>query len=404
MKMNSGDLKKVWEIKALKRKPKEEDARKILEAIAKQVQPIMRKHNWRVKILSEFCPKNPRLLGVNVGAGIHIKLRLRRVNRDEEFLNFDEVLDTMLHELCHNAHAPHNSSFYKLWDELRKECEDLMSKGISGTAEGFDLPGRRLGGSFPQPSLPFLRKSALAAAEKRAKLNNLVPSGPVRLGGDRSSMLALNPREAAAMAAERRFIDNTWCGSESFESCDENDTTDQEPLAKGCGKSVASTEMDEKVILDSSRKRARITDNSLCKSSTGSSTVSESNSDCNETAQKANLHLGSSSSCPLYIQPDVEELFINPSSQTGVHDGTQMTEKSSMWECLKCTLLNPPLAPICELCSTQKPKDVDTEYNSWSCKFCTLGNNVKLDACGACGNWRYSTGAPVATFTTNRGT
>lgn len=52
--MTLGDLNKVWEIKTLKRKPKEEEARKILDRIANQVQPIMRKHNWRVKVLSEF--------------------------------------------------------------------------------------------------------------------------------------------------------------------------------------------------------------------------------------------------------------------------------------------------------------------------------------------------------------
>lgn len=51
--MNLSDLNKVWEIKALK-KPGEEEAKKMLDKIAKQVQPIMRKHNWRVKLLSEF--------------------------------------------------------------------------------------------------------------------------------------------------------------------------------------------------------------------------------------------------------------------------------------------------------------------------------------------------------------
>jgi len=53
-RMNVGDLNKVWEIRALKRKPAAEEATKMLEKIAKQVQPIMRKHKWRVKILSEF--------------------------------------------------------------------------------------------------------------------------------------------------------------------------------------------------------------------------------------------------------------------------------------------------------------------------------------------------------------
>ena len=51
--MNVGDLHKVWEIKALK-KVGQDEARKILERVAKQVQPIMRKHKWRVKLLSEF--------------------------------------------------------------------------------------------------------------------------------------------------------------------------------------------------------------------------------------------------------------------------------------------------------------------------------------------------------------
>jgi DNA-dependent metalloprotease WSS1 len=51
--MEVGDLNKVWEVKALK-KPGEEDARAMLEKIAKQVQPIMRRRKWRVKCLSEF--------------------------------------------------------------------------------------------------------------------------------------------------------------------------------------------------------------------------------------------------------------------------------------------------------------------------------------------------------------
>lgn len=51
--MDLNDLNKVWEIKPLK-KIGEEDARKVLEKIAKQVQPIMRKRRWKVETLSEF--------------------------------------------------------------------------------------------------------------------------------------------------------------------------------------------------------------------------------------------------------------------------------------------------------------------------------------------------------------
>lgn len=51
--MDLNDLNKVWEIKPLKRIG-EDEARKILEKVAKQVQPIMRKRKWKVNVLSEF--------------------------------------------------------------------------------------------------------------------------------------------------------------------------------------------------------------------------------------------------------------------------------------------------------------------------------------------------------------
>ncbi|XP_028772023.1 DNA-dependent metalloprotease WSS1 [Neltuma alba] len=212
--MNLNDLNKVWEIKPLKRIG-EDEARKILEKVAKQVQPIMRKRNWKVKVLSEFCPANPSLQGLNIGPGAEIKLRLRRPDREWDFFPYEQILDTMLHELCHNEHGPHNAQFYNLLDEIRKECEELMAKGISGTGQGFDLPGRRLGGFSRQPPLPSLRQAALAAAESRARHGALLPSGPQRLGGNSSIKSALSPVQAAAMAAERRLHDDIWCGSRS---------------------------------------------------------------------------------------------------------------------------------------------------------------------------------------------
>ena len=49
-----------------------------------------------------------------------MKLRLWRDGRDLDFIPYEEVLDTMLHKIAHNARRPHNAQFYKLWDELRK--------------------------------------------------------------------------------------------------------------------------------------------------------------------------------------------------------------------------------------------------------------------------------------------
>ena len=57
-------------------------------------------------LLPRCSPSNRSLLGLNVGGGGgstgEIRLRLRPAGRQDEFLPFDFVLGTMLHELCHN--------------------------------------------------------------------------------------------------------------------------------------------------------------------------------------------------------------------------------------------------------------------------------------------------------------
>lgn len=65
-------------------------------------------------------PANPSLLGLNIGGGVEIKLRLRRPNNELDFFPYAQIVDTMLHELCHNEYGPHNTDFYNLLDEIRK--------------------------------------------------------------------------------------------------------------------------------------------------------------------------------------------------------------------------------------------------------------------------------------------
>ncbi|KAL9388268.1 hypothetical protein Peur_016873 [Populus x canadensis] len=79
--MDLNDLNKVWEIKPLK-KVEEEDAKKVLEKVAKQVQPIMKKRKWKVKVLSEFWSVNPALMGLHIGGGAEVNWRLRRANNE----------------------------------------------------------------------------------------------------------------------------------------------------------------------------------------------------------------------------------------------------------------------------------------------------------------------------------
>eukprot|EP01018_Ginkgo_biloba_P002203 Gb_36327 [translate_table: standard] len=389
--LETGQLNKVWEIKTLGR-TRDDEARKLLESVAKQVQPIMQKRKWRVKLLSEFCPSNPSLLGLNVGGGAEIKIRLRRPNRESEFFPYEDLLGTMLHELTHNEHGPHDAKFYKLLDEITKECEELMAKGISGTGQGFDVPGRRLGGFSHNPPLSSLRQSALTAAEKRARLGALAPSGPNRLGGDGEIMRLLTPTQAAAMAAERRLRDDIWCAAPVTSGSDGiQKAREREEAAGGSANSAPGA-------TDTSRKRASV-------QTLGINTAREKSNINGSILREEDISHGKKT-----VQFDTRSLesgkensFLGTSStiQTFEQQTRNANEDGSTWNCGACTLTNQPLALVCEACGSEKPKE---KYKIWSCKACTLQNPVTLEKCSMCNQWRYSYGPPISVRGPNVGT
>ncbi|MFQ6670276.1 hypothetical protein Gotur_035268 [Gossypium turneri] len=89
------DLHKVWEIKALKRKPGEEEAKKILEKIAKQVQPIWR-HPRKVKAMKT----EPRLFIPSIKFLIQCFMSFARMLMDVSIYGF-----TIKHYLCGKERA-----------------------------------------------------------------------------------------------------------------------------------------------------------------------------------------------------------------------------------------------------------------------------------------------------------
>ena len=79
-------------------RPREAEALKSLQKVASMVKPIMRQRGWTVGILAEFYPQETNLLGINYNKGQRICLRLRYPGDQNQFLPFEEVVDTMLHE------------------------------------------------------------------------------------------------------------------------------------------------------------------------------------------------------------------------------------------------------------------------------------------------------------------
>uniref|UniRef100_K3WLY5 WLM domain-containing protein n=1 Tax=Globisporangium ultimum (strain ATCC 200006 / CBS 805.95 / DAOM BR144) TaxID=431595 RepID=K3WLY5_GLOUD len=91
----------IGKVRALVRRPRRDDAQKLLEQIAAHVLPILTQRCFRVRRLQEFFPTNPHLLGMNVNKGVKIYIRLRPANAPGTFFPFEALLETMLHELTH---------------------------------------------------------------------------------------------------------------------------------------------------------------------------------------------------------------------------------------------------------------------------------------------------------------
>lgn len=186
--------------------PRANEALHTLRKAASCVKPIMRKRGWRVGQLCEFFPQQANLWGLNINQGETINLRLRHAGDPRQFLAFEQVLDTLLHELCHNWIGPHNSEFNKLWEELRDEWMTLSMKGFTG--EGFLGKGKQLGGQ----RVPYheIQRRAHAAAIERSKRPQ--DGGGHRLGGMPASRNQ-DIRKIIADAAQRRNSVTDACGT-----------------------------------------------------------------------------------------------------------------------------------------------------------------------------------------------
>ncbi|KCV67515.1 hypothetical protein H696_06034 [Fonticula alba] len=212
----------------------------LLQRLVEDTKRVLELRGWHVGLLKEFYPKNPQLLGMNVNYGQTILIRLRLPGRDSAFLDYEDILETMLHELAHNDIGKHDESFFALLEELRFECAAArgtlgfsvvaprgrdpgtltpVSRLLSGSgaaggpgAAHADAPaagparGVRLGATSkarPTPGGLSARQMAAAAALRRfAATTGSAPSGR-RLGGPASEAHARSPAMAAAAAAAR---------------------------------------------------------------------------------------------------------------------------------------------------------------------------------------------------------
>ncbi|MCJ1389326.1 hypothetical protein MMC18_002182 [Xylographa bjoerkii] len=331
----------ITEYEHEKFRPREAEALQTLRKVASLVKPIMRQRGWIVGTLAEFWPPEKNLLGMNWNKGQKICLRLRYPYDERQFLPLEEVVDTMLHELCHIVHGPHDEPFHKLWNQLRDEHENLLRKGYTG--EGFLSNGHKLGGG--RIPMHEARRRARAAAEKRQTLN--AGSGQ-KLGG-RSVRRGEDIRKVIADAATRR-------------------TT----VERGC---ASGTERGQGLVEETTKNGFR--------------TKAEED-DANEDAiMQAYIEMIQEEEREKYGKDYVQPSNSNPAGNQGI----------SVLSGFK------PGLPTPELGSTKPPIPVNTKLSKaadtvtdipsdgWSCDICTLCNLSNYLLCDACGTER-----PASTF------
>ncbi|KAJ3292815.1 hypothetical protein HK104_004990 [Borealophlyctis nickersoniae] len=367
----------------------------------------MRKRGWRVGVVREFFPENKNLLGLNVNRGQEIRIRLRPSYDEGIFLPYESLVGTMLHELTHIVHGPHDAKFYKLLDELQDEYETNAAKGFAA----FDGPGRRVGEDVSH-TLPahLARKAAADAALKRLKINQVMPAGGRRLGGAADSKALeklLSPAQLAAMAAERRVADRIWCGSaEAGEDVDEEGVVVVGGKRTGPGHASASGSGSKSHRAQSPNDHTPIVIDAggVEEGSLGKSSSSR------DTTRKRKLSEPAS--------PSASTSSPSSSADSTSPDGT--------WTCPQCTLINKPLALQCDCCWAVRPHPTeiepasapppakvktkrvavddrkplrlsppptsvdltddgdDDDNETWMCPQCTLMNDTRFRMCSAC--------------------
>eukprot|EP00929_Paragymnodinium_shiwhaense_P073869 TRINITY_DN37751_c0_g1_i1.p1 TRINITY_DN37751_c0_g1~~TRINITY_DN37751_c0_g1_i1.p1 ORF type:complete len:394 (+),score=64.61 TRINITY_DN37751_c0_g1_i1:98-1279(+) len=271
--------------------------------------------------------------------GEKISVRLRVDQKSKAFQDYDYCLGTMLHELVHIVHGPHNAKFYALLDELTAECEELMNRGIGGSGSGFDAPGLKLSTMSHNPTTHFdAKRKAADAAEARKKKQAILGRGR-KLGG-RPIPAGRSTSELAAEAALRRMQDDQWCPS-------------------GAGGEAGAAEARPSAVRPAPAARGQAK-----RSGTAGAKVADKASSAGSAGKG-----------------DSSKRAPGPAGQT--------------WQCSACTLQNGAATNECAACGAlrQSAAVPAAGLANWTCGSCTLSNEGACLACQVCGAVRPPPGS-----------
>ncbi len=401
-------------LREIKGMPKSEKALEYLERLMKHTAPMVARHGWNLRELKEFYPNQAGLLGLNMNRSV-ICVRLRRAGNKEHFLEWHDMLGTMVHELTHMKISAHSAEFYSLMDSLYTEVEKDEESGLIHRFDGSKdmakggIPasgGKILGGSSstgvlakPKSRKDIANERALAA-ERRRKEQGIMGSGIVGTsssspGFSRKPRFDLTTnegrRKAMAWAAERRLSDNIACPAESQELA-ASDFKEGSALGEREGEQVVSVQKRAPGL--SSKRSIKIVDlangeNQKRKgkpSSPSSSSSSASSGGGGHVAKKRPKIIDLTDTTPPNSQSDVPQAGSSSSSSSSSRSSsssnssgaaTASVEEASMgagagewcagdedpylrWACPICTFINPEegATTACSMCSFRRQESL----------------------------------------------
>ena len=340
----------------LSEKRRAAEALEKLKKIASLVKPLMRQRDWRVGTLAEFYPSEHNLLGLNINQGQKICLRLRYPGDDTQFLPIENVVDTMLHELAHNVHGPHDQHFHALWDKLRDEHEALLRKGYTG--EGFLGKGQRLGGQ--RMPMSEARRQARAAAERR---KTLTAGSGQRLGGAGIGR-GQDPRKVIADAIQKRL-----------------------KIEKGC---ASNTDRGRQIAREEEVKKDKVTRTTIDHEDEDEAAVMQAYIELIQEDEKQQLgkdYIAPSQSNPAGVKAVPSSPSTLLKQQQEIEKNLQVSRSGTTTP--QQTFTPPPGPPPKKQRPVTPPEPVPPPAPStWTCEICTLINPLNFLTCDACSTER----------------
>ena len=342
--------------------PDDKIAAGILRRIHSEFGTIIEKRGWNVTSISEMCccgdgldcPRKRKIkvmpsnvLGYNristsQRGKIHdIHLRLRHP-RTHALLDYESIAGTMCHELAHCVHGSHDAKFYEAMNEIEEQYVGYLAKGVVLGKDGFPLGSGGIplgsGGGGRERHEASLNGKISQAANSRRKMGQKGLTRGCVLGGEKRKG---PPREAAGIAAERRFLDSQYClpCNEIIELLGEDDDYDDNEVA----------------VVEGSTKTAQI--NTDGRSDTKMTANDDGVIDLTLDDSFTTMSRGATLKSPFKRKSQSKQIAHLDMAQSNTSKRDAAPRDLEMWNCCQCTLINPPTVLVCIACHSERPCD-----------------------------------------------